>query len=100
MMLLFWSQRRSWLVEYDDFSLETHSPRDFDHLPLGGAERLDARRRVNRKVQRLKELLCFDIDAPEAIEEFLIAEIEVLRDRHRGHETGLLIDHRNAVSPS
>jgi len=38
MMLFLRRQRRSRLVEDDDFRLESDGSGDFDHLPLGGAE--------------------------------------------------------------
>ena len=100
MVLFLRCQGRSGLVEDNDLRFEPDRPGDLDHLPLGGAERQDRRRRIDREIERLKKLLRFDIDAAQAVEEFLVAQIEVLRDGHRGHETGLLIDHRDAVSPS
>jgi hypothetical protein len=99
MMLLLRRQSGGRLVEDDDFRLEANRPGDFDHLPLGGAERLHNRGRIDRKVQRLKELLRLDIGAAQAVEEFFVAQIEVLRHAHGRHEAGLLIDHRDAVSP-
>ena len=73
--------------------------RAFDHLPLRGAERLDDHRRIDRKVQRLKQLLRLDIGSPQAVEELLVTQIEVLRDRQRGNETRLLVDHCDPVAP-
>src|SRR5580704_13203966 len=73
--------------------------RAFDHLPLRGAERLDDHRRIDRKVQRRKQLLRLDIGSPQAVEELLVTQIEVLRDRQRGNETRLLVDHCDPVAP-
>ena len=99
MMLFLRGQGGGRLVEDDDFRLEANRARDFDHLPLGGAKRLDDRRRIDGKVQRLKQLLRLDIGAAQAVEELFVAQIEILRDRQRGNEARLLIDHRNPVSP-
>jgi hypothetical protein len=72
--------------------------RDLDHLPLGGAERLHGSGWIDRKVQRLQELLRVEIGAAQTVEELFVAKIEVLRHRHARDETRLLIDHRNAVT--
>ena len=56
----------------------------------------DRRRRVDREVQRLQELLGRDVDAAQPVEEVLAAEIEVLRHRHGGHQAGLLEHHGDA----
>ncbi len=98
MVLLLRRERRGRLIENDDLRFEAHRARDLHHLPLGGAERLDGRGRIDRKVQRLKELLRVDIGSAQAVEEFFVAEIEVLRHRHARDETRLLIDHGNAVT--
>jgi hypothetical protein len=50
MMLFLRGQTGGRLVEDDHFRLETNRPRDFDHLPLGRAEREHNRRRVHGKV--------------------------------------------------
>ena len=65
------------LIEDDDFGVETHRPRDLDHLALRGAERLDGRRGVDGEVEGLKKLLRLDIGAPQAVVEFLVAQIEI-----------------------
>ena len=98
MMLLLRRQGRGRLIENDNLRFETHRARDLDHLPFGGAERLDRGGWIDRKVQRLKELLRVDIGSAQAVEEFFVAKIEVLRHRHARDEAGLLIDHRNAVA--
>ena len=98
-VLLLRSQSGGRLVEYDDLRLETNRSRDLDHLPLGGAERLDDRRRIDGKIQRLKQLLRLDIRSPQAIEKLLVAQIEILRDGQRGDEARLLIDHGDPMPP-
>ena len=54
------------------------------------------RRRIDREIQRLQELLCRDVDAAQPVEELLVAEIEVLGDGQRRHEAGLLEHHGDA----
>ena len=99
MMLFLRRERCGRLIEDDDFGVETHRPRDLDHLALRGAERLDGRRGVDGEVEGLKKLLRLDIGAPQAIVEFLVAQIEILRDGQRRDKTGLLVDHRDPVPP-
>ena len=67
-------------------------------LLLGGAERHHAGHRVDVEVQRLQELLGRDVEAAQPVEGLLLAEIEVLRHRHRRHEAGLLEHHGDAVA--
>ena len=95
-LLLFRRQRRRRLVEDDHLGLVEHGARDFDHLLLGRAERADGRGRGDVEIQRLQELLRGDVDAAQSIVKALLAEEEVLRHRHRRHETVLLKHHGDA----
>ena len=63
---------------------------------LAGAERPTVAVGSTSKLQRLQELLRGDVDAAQAVEEFLLAEEEVLRDRHRRHQAVLLEHHGDA----
>ena len=60
------------LVEDDDLGIVVHGAGDLDHLPLGGAERADRCRRIDREIQRLQELLRRDIDAAQPVERLLV----------------------------
>jgi hypothetical protein len=92
-------QGSSGLVENDHLRLEAHRARDLHHLPFRSPERLDRRSWIDRKVQRLKELLGVDIGSAQTVEKFFVAKVKILRDRHTRDEAGLLIYHRNAVAP-
>ena len=94
--LLLRRQRRGRLVEDDDLGLVVDGAGDLDHLPLGGAEASRPWPSDRPEIQRLQELLRGDIDAAQAVEELLVAEIEVLRHRHRRHQAGLLEHHGDA----
>ena len=94
--LLLRRQRRRRLVEDDDLGVVVNGAGDLDHLPLGRAQRRDHGGRVDRKVQRLQELLRRDVGAAQPVEEAFGAEIEVLRHRHRRHQAGLLEHHGDA----
>ena len=97
MALLLGRQRRRRLVEDDDLGLVVDGAGDLDHLALGGAERRDDGGGVDGEVERLQKLLGGDVDAAQAVQRFLLAEIDVLGDRHRGDEARLLEDHGDAV---
>ena len=99
MALLFRRQRRRRLVENDELGLEPHRARDLHHLPLGGAERLHGRGRLDREIERLQKLLRVDVGSAQPVEEFFVAEVEVLRHGHRRHEAGFLEHHGDAVTP-
>ena len=79
-------------------SLVVNGPGDLHHLAPGGAKRGYNRRRINREVEGLQELLGRDINTPQPVEELLLAKIDVLRHRHRGHQAGLLEHHGDAVA--
>ena len=49
------------LVENDDAGIVVDSAGDLDHLPLGGAEHADRRRRIDMEIERLQELLRLDV---------------------------------------
>ena len=87
---------RGRLVEDDHLGLVENGARDLDHLLLGGAEQAHGRRRRHVEIQRLQELLRGDIDAAQAVVEFLLAEEQVLRDRHGRHQAVLLEHHGDA----
>ena len=92
-MLLLWRQGRGWLVEDDDLGLVVHRTGDFHHLLLRRAELRHEHGRIDAEVQRLQKLLRRDVDAAQAVEKLLVAEIEVLPHRHRWHQAGLLEHH-------
>ena len=97
LVLLLRRQRRRRLVEDDHLGVVMHRPRDLHHLLLAGAEAGHHRGRVDVEVERLEELLARDIDAAQPVEALLVGQVDVLRDRERRHEAGLLIDHRDAA---
>ncbi len=89
-------QTRGRLVENDDARLVVDGARDLDHLLLGGAEQTDRRRRIDMEVERLQQLLGLDVEGAEARQQFLIAELDVLRRGHGRNQARLLIDHADA----
>ena len=95
---LFRRQARRRLVEDNDTGVVVDCAGDLDHLPLGGAEQPDRRRRIDVEVQRLQQLLRLDVQLLEAGDELLVAEFDVLRRGHGRHQAGLLIDHADAGS--
>ena len=97
--LLLRRQRRCRLVEYYDFDVVQHCPRDFDHLLLGRAEQTDGRSRRDIEIKRLQELLRGDINSAQSVEELLLAEKQILRHRHRRNQAVLLKDHGDAEMP-
>src|SRR6185437_6732937 len=95
---LFRRQARRRLIEDDDTGVVVDGAGDLDHLPLGGAQQPDRRRRIDMEVQRLQQLLRLDVQLLEARDELLVAEFDVLRRRHGRHQAGLLVDHADAGS--
>ena len=85
MVFFFRGQRRGRLVEDDDARLVVHGAGDLDHLLLRRAELRDVHGRIDAEIQRLQELLGGDVDAAQAVEEFFVAEIDILRHRQRRH---------------
>ena len=63
---LFRRQARRRLIEDDDTGVVVDGAGDLDHLPLGGAEQPDRRRRIDMEVQRLQQLLRLDVQLLEA----------------------------------
>ena len=98
MPLLLRRQAGGRLVEDDHLGLVMHGAGDLHHLPLGGAQAGDDGRGIDGEIERLQELLGGDVDAAQAVEEFLVAEIEVLRHGHRRHQAGFLEHHGDALA--
>ncbi len=96
MPLLLRRQGRGRLIENDDLRLVLDGARDLHHLALGGAERRDDGGGIDGEVQRLQELLGGDIDAAQAVQELLVAQIEILRHRHGRDQAGFLEHHGDA----
>src|SRR6202789_643780 len=96
--LLFGRKTRGRLVENQDARVMMDRASDLDHLLLARPERRDERHRVDIEIQRKQETLRLDVETPQPVEELLLTEIYVLRDRHRRHEIGLLEDHRDPPS--
>ena len=71
---------------------------DLHHLALGGAQGGDQGRGIDGEVQGLQELLGGDVDAAQPVQEFLVAQIEVLGHGHGGDQARLLEDHGDAVA--
>ncbi len=94
--LLLGRQAGRRLVEDDHLGVVQHGARDLDHLLLGGAELRHRGCRRHVEIERLQELLGGDVDAAQAIVEFLLPQEEVLRHRHRRHQAVLLEDHGDA----
>ena len=97
MLHFFRRERRGRFVEDEDPGVVPHRTHDLDHLSLGGAEIFHQRQRIDIEVHRLQRLGRGDIDLAVDGEELLHPEFEVLRDGHRGHQAGFLIDHRDAA---
>jgi hypothetical protein len=94
--LLLWSQSCRRFVEYDQPRFLQDGPSDLDHLLLSSAKIGDHRHRVDVEVERLQELLRRYVESPQSVEKTLMAEIQVLRNGHGGHEAGFLEHHRDA----
>ncbi len=73
-----------------------HGTGDFDHLLLGGAKQPDGCGRRDVEIERLQELLRSDVDAAQAVIEFLLAQKQVLGDSHGRHQAVFLKNHGDA----
>ena len=100
MVLFLRGQRGGRLVENDDARLVVYGTRDLDHLFVRGAERRYQGRRIDLKVHPGQELLGLVVQLAQPVEELLVAEIDVLGDRHRRHQHGFLKHHGDAERQS
>ncbi len=71
-------------------------PRDLHHLFLCGPQQTDGRSRIDIELQCLQELLGCNVDTSQPVEEMLLAQEKILRDRHRRYKARLLKHHRDA----
>ena len=83
------------LVEDDDAGIVMHRTRNLDHLLLRRSERGDLCGRIDLKTHRDEKLARVDIEAAQPVEHLLVAEIDVLRHGHCGHQVGFLEHHRH-----
>ncbi len=95
-VLLLRRQRGGRLIENDDARLVMDGAGDLDHLLVRRAERGHQRGRIDLKVHAGEELLGLIVQAAQPVEELFVAQIDVLRHRHRRHQHGLLKHHGDA----
>jgi hypothetical protein len=96
MTLFLGSQRRRGFIEDDDARFLPHGARYLHHLFLCGAARRHHSERIDIEIERIQKDLRRDIQWPLPIERLLVAQIEILGDRHRRNQTRLLKDHDDA----
>ncbi len=96
-VILFLRRQRSGrLVENDDARFVMHGAGDLDHLLVRRPERRHERGRIDLKVHAGEELLGLIVKPTQPVEELFVAQIDVLRHRHRRHQHGFLKHHGDA----